>query len=64
MNLPVTTRAEEWDEEEDWDEELELEDLPPEERRRVLRSIAKYLDEVEEQGLEPEPPVRRKRRRR
>lgn len=40
MNLPVTTWAEEWDEKDDWDEELELEDLPPEERCRVLRSIA------------------------
>lgn len=62
-SFPIQNQEGEWDEWDEWDEELELEDLPPEARRKVLRYIAQFLEEAEA-GVTVGPRSRSKRRRR
>lgn len=64
MEGPVPTQADEWDEWEEWDEDLDFEDLPPEDRRRVLQYVVELFEEEFGDDVVIQPKSQRKRRHR
>lgn len=71
LQLPGTADEDEWDEWdewEDWDADLDFEDLPAEARRRLIRRLKEFVEELEEleaqDDVEVEARPRRQRRRR
>lgn len=48
--LPVAPQEnewDEWDEWEEWDEDVDFEDLPPSERRRILAYVVDLIEELD-----------------
>jgi hypothetical protein len=60
MQVPESSEEDGW---EDWDEDLDLEDLSPEERRRVLQQLVDLLEEFDGEDVIVPPRRPRKRRR-